>query len=291
MNQRIEQQNLERKNQRKALVITIVVQGLIFLLFWYAKIWSAEEMKLELPEPGFEVNYGTDDEGGGNVQSYNQPSDLQNNDESQPAEKETEVATVTKAKPTPSSKESVVTSVVKSPVSISENSKKTTTVATKPTPEPEEKIDEGALFKKKTTSNGTRGTNPNPGGNSNGPDAGKIGDKGSPNGKINNSTNYSGNGSGSGDGAGSTSVNISGWRIANRPNVKDDTGETGMIRFTIKIDEDGNIIKLVIAENSFSNSLAQKYKRAIEKSKFIKTSSGPSPKEATGSITFRVGER
>jgi deoxyribose-phosphate aldolase len=64
-----------------------------------------------------------------------------------------------------------------------------------------------------------------------------------------------------------------------------------MIRFTIKIDEDGNIIKLVIAENSFSNSLAQKYKRAIEKSKFIKTSSGASPKEATGSITFRVGER
>ena len=159
-----------------------------------------------------------------------------------------------------------------------------------PTPNIDRISNEGALFKKKTTSNGTRGTNPNPGGNSNGPDAGKIGDKGSPNGKINNSTNYSGNG-GSGEGSGSSSVNIAGWRIANRPNVKDDTGETGMIRFTIKIDEDGNIIKLVIAENSFSNSLAHKYKRAIEKSKFIKKSSGPSPKEATGSITFRVGER
>jgi outer membrane biosynthesis protein TonB len=290
MNQRIEQQQIERKNQRKALAITLVIQGLLFLLFWYAKIWSAEEMKLELPEPGFEVNYGTDDQGGGNVQSYNHASDLPNNDESQPAEKETEVATVSKAKPTPSSKETVISSVVKSPVSISENTKKTAVVSTKPTPEPEEKIDEGALFKKKTTSNGTRGSNPNPGGNSNGPDAGKIGDKGSRNGTINNSTNYSGNG-GSGEGSGSSSVNISGWRIANRPNVKDDTGETGMIRFTIKIDEDGNIIKLVIAENSFSNSLAQKYKRAIEKSKFIKTSTGPSPKEATGSITFRVGER
>ena len=43
-------------------------------------------------------------------------------------------------------------SVVKSPVSISENTKKTAVVSTKPTPEPEEKIDEGALFKKKTTS-------------------------------------------------------------------------------------------------------------------------------------------
>lgn len=285
-----EQKKLERKNQRKALAITLVIQGLLFLLFWYAKIWSAEEMKLELPEPGFEVNYGTDDEGGGNVQSYNQASDLPNNDESQPAEKETEVASVTKAKPTPSSKETVISSVVKGPVSISENTKKTAAVSPKPTPEPEDKIDEGALFKKKTTSNGTRGTNPNPGGNSNGTDAGKIGDKGSKNGTINNSTNYSGNG-GNGDGTGSSSVNISGWRIANRPTVKDESGETGMIRFTIKIDEDGNIIKLVIAENSFSNSLAQKYKRAIEKSKFIKTSSGPSPKEATGSITFRVGER
>lgn len=290
MTNTIEQKNLERKNQRKALAITLVIQGLLFLLFWYAKVWSAEEMKLELPEPGFQVNYGTDDEGGGNVQSYNQASDLPNNDESQPAEKETEVASVSKAKPTPSSKETVISSVVKSPVSISENTKKTTVVSTKPVPEPEEKIDEGALFKKKTNSNGTRGTNPNPGGNSNGTDAGKIGDKGSRNGTINNSTNYTGN-SGSGEGAGNSSVNIAGWRIANRPNVKDDTGETGLIRFTIKIDEDGNIIKLVIAENSFSNSLAQKYKRAIEKSKFIKTSSGPSPKEATGSITFRVGER
>ena len=290
MTNTIEQKNLERKNQRKALAITLVIQGLLFLLFWYAKVWSAEEMKLELPEPGFQVNYGTDDEGGGNVQSYNQASDLPNNDESQPAEKETEVAFVSKAKPTPSSKETVISSVVKSPVSISENTKKTAVVSTKPVPEPEEKIDEGALFKKKTTSNGTRGTNPNPGGNSNGTDAGKIGDKGSRNGTINNSTNYTGN-SGSGDGAGNSSVNIAGWRIANRPNVKDDTGETGLIRFTIKIDEDGNIIKLVIAENSFSNSLAQKYKRAIEKSKFIKTSSVPSPKEATGSITFRVGER
>ena len=290
MTNTIEQKNLERKNQRKALAITLVIQGLLFLLFWYAKVWSAEEMKLELPEPGFQVNYGTDDEGGGNVQSFNQASDLPNNDESQPAEKETEVASVSKAKPTPSSKETVISSVVKSPVSISENTKKTAVVSTKPVPEPEEKIDEGALFKKKTTSNGTRGTNPNPGGNSNGTDAGKIGDKGSRNGTINNSTNYTGN-SGSGDGAGNSSVNIAGWRIANRPNVKDDTGETGLIRFTIKIDEDGNIIKLVIAENSFSNSLAQKYKRAIEKSKFIKTSSGPSPKEATGSITFRVGER
>ncbi|MEY4310056.1 MAG: hypothetical protein RL422_2259, partial [Bacteroidota bacterium] len=213
MNQRIEQQRVEKQNQRKALAITLVIQGLLFLLFWYAKIWSAEEMKLELPEPGFEVNYGTDDEGGGNVQSYNQASDLPNNDESQPAEKETEVASITKAKPTPSSKETVISSVVKSPVSISENTKKTSVVSTKPTPEPEEKIDEGALFKKKTTSNGTRGTNPNPGGNSNGPDAGKIGDKGSRNGTINNSTNYSGNG-GSGEGSGSSSVNISGWRIA-----------------------------------------------------------------------------
>lgn len=189
----VEQKQIERKNQRKALAITLLIQGLLFLLFFYAKIWSAEEMKPELPEPGFEVNYGTDDQGGGNVQSYNHASDLPNNDESQPAEKETEVATVKKAKPTPSSKETVISSVVKSPVSISDNTKKTAVVSTKPTPEPEEKIDEGALFKKKTTSNGTRGTNSNPGGNSNGPDAGKIGDKGSRNGTINNSTNYSGN--------------------------------------------------------------------------------------------------
>jgi hypothetical protein len=290
MTNTIEQKSLERKNRRKALAITLVIQGLLFLLFWYAKVWTAEEMKLELPVPGFQVNYGTDEEGGGNVQSFNQASDLQNTDESQPAEKETEVAAVIKAKPIPSSKETVISSVVKSPFSVSENTKKTTVVSTKSTPEPEEKIDEGALFKKKTTSNGTRGTNPNPGGNSNGTDAGKIGDKGSRNGTINNSSNFSGNNI-DGDGVGNSSVNIAGWRIASRPNVKDDTGETGLIRFTIKIDEDGNIIKLVISENSFSNSLAQKYKRAIEKSKFIKTSSGPSPKEATGSITFRVGER
>jgi len=301
MSQVLSQHELERKNRMKALVYTIAINSIIFFLFYTINIWSGEELKMEVPAGGFAVNYGNSDEGGGDVQTYNQTNALQNEEESAPAE--IQPVEKTKAAQEKPSEATLLTSKVKSPVKIEEKVAEKKVEATKvvkkeviPVEAPP-KIDDNALFKKKTTANGTKGTSNAAGGNSNGNDAGKIGDKGQLNGDINNSGIYkgpkgSGGGSNNGIGGGNgMSVNLTGWALASRPQVNDDSDETGIIRFTIKIDENGSIISLKIAETTLSASVAQKYKRALEKLSFRPTSAGERPEVSTGSIVFKINSK
>lgn len=300
MNQVIAQKEEEKRNRIKAFVITLVINGLLFFLFFTIKIWSGEELKMEIPAVGFEVNYGNSEIGGGEIQSYNKVNESQNKEESAPAEipPKNEVKTI-KEKP---SEASLLTSKVKSPVKLEDKpvAKKVETVKNVkkeiiPVEAPP-KIDENALFKKKTT-NGTKGTSQNMGGNSNGTDVGKLGDKGQLNGDINNSAIYkgqkgAGSGSNSGIGGGNgMSVNLTGWALASRPQVNDDSDETGIIRFSIKIDENGSIISLKIIETTLSATVAQKYKKAIEKLSFRPTSAGVRPEVSTGTILFKINSK
>lgn len=300
MNQVIAQKEEEKRNRIKAFVITLVINGLLFFLFFTIKIWSGEELKMEIPAGGFEVNYGNSEIGGGEIQSYNQVNESQNKEESAPAETppKNEVKTI-KEKP---SEASLLTSKVKSPVKLEDKpvAKKVETVKNVkkeiiPVEAPP-KIDENALFKKKTT-NGTKGTSQNIGGNSNGTDVGKLGDKGQLNGDINNSAIYkgqkgAGSGSNSGVGGGNgMSVNLTGWALASKPQVNDDSDETGIIRFSIKIDENGSIISLKIIETTLSATVAQKYKKAIEKLSFRPTSAGVRPEVSTGTILFKINSK
>jgi outer membrane biosynthesis protein TonB len=301
MSQIFSQQEEEKRNRIKAFVYTILINGLLFFIFFTVNIWTGEEFKMEMPAGGFEVNYGTSDIGGGDIQSKNEVNDLQEDDESKPSEKS---ITPEKVKVNEIKEEvSLISSKVKSPVKIEEKpiekkSEPAKVVKKEIIPvEVAPKIDDNALFKKKSTSNGSKGTNPNAGGNSNGTDIGKVGDKGQLNGDINNSAIYKGTkgnngGSNSGLGGGNgLSVNLTGWALASRPQVNDDSDETGIIRFSIKIDENGSIISLKIVETTLSTSVAQKYKRAIEKLNFKPTSSGERPEVSTGSIMFKINSK
>lgn len=301
MNQILSQQEEEKRNRIKALIYTVLINGLLFFIFLTVNIWSGEEIKMELPAGGFEINYGNSDIGGGDIQTKNQVNELQNDDESKPAE--TIASTVKEIKKEKIEEATLITSKVKSPVKLEakpvEKKIETAKVVKKEIipVEVAPKIDDNALFKKKSSSNGTKGTNPNSGGNSNGTDVGKIGDKGQLNGEINNSAIYKGpkgnngganNGLGGGNGL---SVNLTGWALASRPQVNDDSDETGIIRFSIKIDENGSIISLKIVETTLSATVAQKYKRAIEKLSFKPTSSGERPEVSTGTIMFKINSK
>lgn len=301
MNQILSQQEEERKNRIKALIYTIIINALLFFIFITVNIWTSEEVKMELPAGGFEVNYGNSEIGGGDIQTKNQVNELLSEEESKPSEEiKSAEKEVVKNKVDEST---LLTSKVKSPVKIEakpvEKKIEPAKVAKKEVVPVEvaPKIDDNALFKKKSTSNGTKGTNPNPGGNSNGTDVSKIGDKGQLNGDINNSAIYKGpkgnnGGSNSGIGGGNgLSVNLTGWALASRPQVNDDSDETGIIRFSIKIDENGSIISLKIVETTLSASVAQKYKRAIEKLSFKPTSSGERPEVSTGTIMFKINSK
>lgn len=301
MSQVLTQQEIEKKNRIKAFIYTMIINSVLFFLFYTINIWSGEELKMEIPAGGFAVNYGNTDEGGGDIQTYNQANDLKNSEESAPADKKPiEKIEAVKVKPREAT---LLTSKVKSPVKIEEKApekKVETSKIVKKEVIPVEappKIDENALFKKKSTANGSRGTSSNPGGNSNGNDAGKIGDKGQLNGDINNSGIYSGskgNGGGSNNGIGGgngMSVNLTGWKLASAPKVNDDSDETGIIRLSIKIDENGSIISLKIVETTLSASVAQKYKKAIEKLSFKPTSAGERPEVSTGTIVFKINSK
>ncbi|MEY2792307.1 MAG: hypothetical protein RJA76_299 [Bacteroidota bacterium] len=301
MSQVLTQQELEKRNRIKALIYTIVINSVLFFLFYTINIWSGEELKMEIPAGGFAVNYGNTDEGGGDIQTYNQTNALNSEEESAPAEKlPIEKIETNKEKPREAT---LLSSKLKSPVKIAEKAPEKKIEAVKnvkkeviPVEAPP-KIDENALFKKKSVANGTKGTSNAAGGNSNGNDAGKIGDKGQLNGEINNSAIYSGSkgsGSGSNNGSGGgngMSVNLTGWKLASSPKVNDDSDETGIIRLSIKIDENGSIISLKIVETTLSASVAQKYKKAIEKLSFKPTSSGERPEVSTGTIVFKINPK
>ncbi|MCZ2471935.1 hypothetical protein G9H62_03705 [Aquirufa ecclesiirivi] len=297
MNSVLAQKELEKKNQLKALALTILINGGLLLIFWTLNIWSGDEVKMEIPAGGFEVNYGNTDEGGGNVQTHNQANDLPDEVESKQADKKVEPKKEI-VKTTPTKESPLLSSTVKSTVKIADKpAEKVSVQPPKPVVEEQPKIDESALFKKKSSSNGTRGTSDAPGGNSNGNDKGKIGDKGQLDGDINNSAIYSGQkgkggGSGGGIGGGNgVALNMTGWALASRPQVNDDSDESGIIRFSLKIDESGNIISLRIIENTLSASVAQKYKRAVEKLSFKPTSGGERPEVSTGTIVFKINSK
>lgn len=301
MSQVFSQREEEKKNRRKAFILTILINGLLFFIFFTVNIWTGDEFKMEMPAGGFEVNYGTSDVGGGDIQTKNQINDLKVDDESKPAEKSItpEKVTIKEIR----EEATLISSKVKSPVKIEDKpiekkSEPAKVVKKEIAPvEVAPKIDDNALFKKKSTNNGSKGTSPNAGGNSNGTDVGKVGDKGQLNGDINNSAIYKGqkgNNGGSNNGLGGgngLSVNLTGWTLASRPQVNDDSDETGIIRFSIKIDENGSIISLKIVETTLSASVAQKYKRAIEKLSFKPTSSGERPEVSTGSIMFKINSK
>ena len=280
---------------------------------------------------GFVVNFGTDTKGSGNVFTKNRASTLKNEIDSKPAEsveikkdinKTVAVPDIVKVKPVkpkPVKEIPVISSKVKSPYVVKESSP--SKVAPKPSSKPIEtpsttapkaieqpKVNSDGLFpvkKGRTNSNGTTGTNPNVGGAADWNGVGK-GNQGQPDGNVVKGGTYekkspgdgTGGGSGKGGGAGGDgsggsrpSLSLTGWIWTSRPNVNDDSDETGIIKFRIKVDADGDVVDVTQIESSVSPALAQQYKRAVQRTKFKPTSDGDKPDISTGTVSFRLSPR
>ncbi len=316
----------ESKNRQIAFFITLALYSLMFFLFWYVVIWTAEENKKveEAGGGGFVVNFGTDKKGSGNVFTKNHASPLKNEVDSKPAEvvevKKTkkpmlvpEVVKVKPVKPKPVKETPVMTSKVKSPVVVKETPPAKVTpkpsskpVETPPTPASpkaveQPKVNSDGLFpakKGKSNSNGTTGSNPNAGGGNDGNDSKGVGNKGQPDGNsvINGTyekkpvgtTNTDGPGGKKGPGS---ALSITGWTWTSRPNVSDDSDETGIIKFRIKVDADGDVVDVTQIESTVSPAVAQQYKRAVQRTKFKPTSDGDKPDISTGTVSFRLSPR
>lgn len=310
MNNRIFLEN-EKKYQLTALAGAGLACGLVFLLLFLVTLSGT------VPVPPViefvEVNFGTDDVGSGSLQTLNKASDSPNpenvkREEDVPNPKVTTTSRVEKIPPAPVpvvekarpsrviTEKPDIASKVESPVTTPEKAepKKIVSSAPKPSPapprvepvaRPEPKVDNSALFKRSGSagSNGTAGRGAGVGGNNNGDNASGVGDKGNPEGKVDAKSLY---GAPGGTGSG-VSLNISGWGLGSRPQVDDDSDETGKIVFQIKVDDRGDILSVRTMETTVSAAVVEVYKRAVQRVRLVPKSS-VTPPVSTGTITFII---
>lgn len=300
----------DREHQVLAFAGSTVITSILLMLLFFVKLYQT------LPQTEaieyIEVNFGTDEAGYGKIQTTNKASDspraedVKKSDDT-PKVKATPTPKVTPPTPKVETPKPVkaapvkppVTSKVESPVEVKEetrpvkNESKASTPApvtpAKPAPEPK-KVDENALFKKSSGggkgSNGTSGTASGVGGNNNGDKPGTVGDQGNPNGSIDAKSLY-GKPGGSATGV---ALNVSGWGMGARPQVNDDSDESGRIVFELTVDDTGDIVNVRVKESTVSQSVVEVYKRAVNRMKLVPKSQNV-PATSKGTITFIIKSR
>ncbi|GAB3989780.1 hypothetical protein GCM10028807_15420 [Spirosoma daeguense] len=296
------------KSLAGALIINCLLVALLLLVHWSQTIPDPPPIQF------VEVNFGTDDRGSGRIQTYNKASDSPNPEDVKAAEKRpnpkvnttprlektrvTPSPKVEEAKPAKTATEKpIIASKTESPVTAPERPEpkrveapKNTAPAERPAPpappKKVETVNSDALFKKSSGgggSNGTVGKASGTGGNNNGDDADGVGDKGNPKGKIDAKEFY-----GTPGGASSgVAFDVSGWSLASRPSVNDDSDETGKIVFQIKVDGSGEIINVRQMQSTVSPSVSEVYRKAVQRLR-LRPKGGATPPTATGTITFII---
>lgn len=281
----------EKKDRRTAMLVSIALHILLVLLLFYIMAWRAPNPPLE--DYGIEVNFGTDAIGGGDVQTKAVANESPNREDSKPATTSPEPAepeikpqpTITQAVP-----EQVVTAENNNPVAFKKEE-----VKEKPEP-PKEEVK--AAEKPKTiyspkantaeSGNGTAGTSNKPTGNSNGDNDGKTGDKGDPEGKPDAKNLYGK----PGGGGGGPSLQMPGWRYDVRPKEDPYANESGVVKFQITIDSNGEIENVKVIESNVSPQVVKWYRDEVYKTSFSRTDSkAAQDRGATGFITFIIRSR
>lgn len=291
--------------------MSLGITGLLLLMFVFIKL-TRMTPPIAPMELFLEVNYGVDNVGSGNIQTFNKANDSKVAENMKRGEEEKTKNVVTPPKPTPptpqptkattktKAPERVITSKAEES-SVKEverpETKNTPAASTKPAVEStpakvEPKINNDALFKKSTGansgSNGTNGTKEGIGGNNNGNDASGVGDKGVKEGSL-YSKNYEGSGGGGGSNVG---YSLAGWRWKRAPVVNDKSDATGQIIFKIIVDSNGRVKNVITQSTTVTDyAVVNKYKDAVRALTFERSTSASAPSESTGTITFKISSK
>jgi len=272
--------SLEQKSRIQSALITVGVQVLLFLAFYFIVVW--EQPDPPKPTYGMELNLGFSDLGAGD-QSQIPATTSETTVTEAPAPGEvmpTQQAVAATTPKTTSSKPSTYQAVSTQPSPI----KGGTTATAAPAKEEQKevnpkvveqpKVDQRALFGaggksgKGTTSSASTGQ-----GTSN-----TKGDQGNP----------SGTGNGAAGGAG-YSLDLAGWDFASRPAINDRVStRNGKIVFEITIDGSGKVVLARTKESNVSNAVLAYYRQVVNQRNFKKSGSSAVADFSTGKITFVV---
>ena len=291
------------ENRRAAIIGTVVVHLLLALLFYFSVFRGPTPPLEALGGDGVELNYGLDEAGAGDIQTMATANPSPNREDSRPAATQPTPAPqptppqVQPAAPAqPEAQEKVVTSDAEDAAVTAPPLEKPAPAAreaVRETPKPREQPRTLYTPKGSTSGvaggNGVAGTSTAPTGNSNGDHPGTVGDQGDPRGSLNAKALYGepgsgGSGSRPGSGGGS-GLEMSGWRFDNTPVVEAVDDTPGVIRFKIKISDDGEVESVTKVSGNVSAAQEKLCRDKLLDANFIKTNAGAGG--ATGFYTFR----
>ncbi|WP_207430458.1 hypothetical protein [Sabulibacter ruber] len=292
------QTTIESKDRIKALVGATLFYIVLFAVFYFI-VFKTPNPPLGGGE-GIVLNYGLDAEGFGDIQTLASANASTNTEDSKPARQIEEQVQTPQPQPqqqptAEAQEEKVITTDDEGPVAIppKEVAKPVTTPREVAKPEPAKPAPvvekPRALYPGKSTTNGANGrngTSNNPTGNNNGDRPGKVGDQGDPNGSIDSKALYGTPGKGTGGGGGGSGLNLPGWRYDVAPKPDPFDNETGIVKFEIKIDGNGDLVSVRVLESNVSPKVVNWYKEQVQKTSFSRTSNGSGGAGATGTITF-----
>ncbi|MBN7812036.1 energy transducer TonB [Algoriphagus sp. H41] len=307
---------VEKDSKRKSAIITLVLNVLLLLAFYFIVVWK--QPIPPLPTYGLELNLGFTDTGSGNRDSPNAPSETPSQSVEQAAPGEVAQAVTQPATPAPSPKtetakpkttskpaeNQAVTnkpSPIKGVEKASTETKKPDPVKTEPTKTvttpakseaeqttqkaPEKpKIDQRAIF----GAGGTSGSSSKPAAGGAQGSSNAKGDEGKPTGTVDGRA-IMGEGSGKGTNSGSGySLDLAGWDFASRPTINDRVStRNGKIVFKITVDDSGRVVQAVPLEYNVSNDVLAYYRQVVNQINF-KKSGGAAADFSTGKITFVI---
>jgi len=303
--------DVEKKNRRIGIGVSIGFHGLILFLFFLIMAWR--EPDPPVPEYGIELNFGLDDVGAGNIQPE-EPAAASPAAEEQITEEEElidEPAENIPAEETPVQQDQTVQeeailqdSEMEDSPDIIEPANTQTEPVDEPEkveeiaeeqnvePEVEDKIVEEQVVARndnvtETIENG-QGTAEDQAGEaetaSHGDNADVTGDEGDPQGTLDSRALY-----GTYGGGGGPLLELTGWIWDFEPDPDDTSNENGRIVFEIKIDDMGEIISVRTLETTVSPAVERIYKTEVESLTFSPVSTNTMPAAvSTGKITFII---
>lgn len=279
--------NFETNKNLKATAITLMICGLMFLLFFFVQ-WTLPIIPPPVLEDGIEVNLGNSETGIGDIapQTLGEPS-LKETPISQPA-----LTSQPKVQPqniTTDENETDEAAAINKPLKTILPSKSTNTpvIAKKtkanmppapPVPKPR------AQMGKYAGGNGSGGNNGDTyNGVKNQGITGGTGDQGKPNGNP-NSDSYTGNG-GTGNSGVSIRSGLNGRQFAKLPSFEDDFNEPAKVAVDIVVDKTGNVIAAAVNPRGTTTTNSSIRSIALRKARSLKMNASLDD-EQTGTIVF-----
>ena len=300
-------------NRRTALAGTVAVHLLLALLFFFVVFKGPDPPLTAMGGDGVELNYGLDEAGSGDIQTMATANASQNREDSRPPaaqpERTPQPAQPQRVEPTPpqpEAQEKVITSDAEDASVTAPPVEKPTVKPVRPTepvretPVPAKPREQPrTLYTPRSSAtgtaggNGVNGTSNTPTGNNNGDRPGTVGDQGDPKGSLDAKALYGAPGSGgtgsrAGSGGGS-GLEMSGWRFESTPVVEAVDDNPGVVRFKIKITDDGEVESVTKVSGNVSAAQEKLCRDKLLDANFVRTNSGQGG--ATGFYTFRFTVR